>query len=514
MDYSNAIGFIKNIPLPIFFVHVKSGKILFTNQQAEESGFVIGDSFFNMLEESETYAYIVKTSSQTECKQTVKVIIHNRHFIANLSISKIIYNKLSTLLIAVTRLNEVKEENKEITIANICDIFTNKTGRKQLRDFLAVTAKSAGAFSVAIYQKHRMRYVLKEEWRDRKNVCIPILSANFETRQSAEIQRIARLKRAQATFAVPYHKKFGETGVVIYFLDKKASKETQQNLEEYVDLYCALVPDYPRNERSISATQGMDVIGEGIAVWDAATRRILYANKAYRKLFGFHNSDYLSSSLLADKLTNAKTQIEDYKDSRGRSYSIVHTKFRINHRTTVSTIVKDVTHYKQAENKLNLMAKTDALTGLNNRRAGLEQLRQIYTECKRENRPLTVCFADIDGLKYINDTYGHGAGDVMIKSVASVLKKHIDKIGVVCRLGGDEFVLILPGMNKVDAQVLTTQIDKDSAHCLIGNAEGVSMSFGFKEADFTAVETADMLISVADSNMYHEKRKKTIKSTL
>lgn len=512
MDYVNAIGFITNIPLPIFFVHIKSAKILYANDKAQGVGIYKGNNLLTMLEEPKVFFHIIQSSKLSEFKETAKIKINDKLHVANLSISTEVYDKLSALLVAVTHISEVKGENKEITIANICDIFTASAGKKQLREFLAVTAQSAGAFCATIYQKHRMRYILKEEWRDRKNVCIPILSSSFETRQSVEIERLARLKRAAETIAVPYHKKFGESGIVIYFLDQTQSKEVQQNIAEYIDLYCALVPDYPRNERSLCATKGMDVIGQGLAVWDEATRRILYANKAYKKLFGFKDSEYLSSNLHADKLTNAKTQIEEYTDIRGRSYSVVHTKFRSNHRTTISTIVMDVTHYKQAENKLNKMAKTDPLTGLNNRRAGLEQLRKIYTECKRESRPLTVCFADIDGLKYINDTYGHGAGDVMIKSVASVLSKHIEKIGTVCRLGGDEFVLILPGLNKSDAVLLTEQIGRDAARCLVGNAESISMSFGFKEADFRAGEDADTLISVADINMYHEKRKKLIRN--
>jgi diguanylate cyclase (GGDEF)-like protein len=164
-----------------------------------------------------------------------------------------------------------------------------------------------------------------------------------------------------------------------------------------------------------------------------------------------------------------------------------------------------------AETKLDMMAKTDALTGLLNRRAGLEYLETAYAECKQKNLPLTVCFADIDGLKSINDTYGHGAGDTMIKSASDVLKRYADKNGEVCRLGGDEFVLILPYTNKEQALLISAQIDRDIKRCLVSGAKGISMSFGFKEAEYTAGETSDALINVADQDMYREKRNKSAK---
>lgn len=99
----------------------------------------------------------------------------------------------------------------------------------------------------------------------------------------------------------------------------------------------------------------------------------------------------------------------------------------------------------------------------------------------------------------------------MIKSVADVLKEHAEKNGAVYRLGGDEFVLILPGFNRAQATQLAVQIGKAAAKCLVGEAQGISMSFGFKEAEYKPAETAATLISTADSEMYQEKRKKSAK---
>jgi diguanylate cyclase (GGDEF)-like protein len=80
-----------------------------------------------------------------------------------------------------------------------------------------------------------------------------------------------------------------------------------------------------------------------------------------------------------------------------------------------------------------MMAKTDPLTGLYNRRAGLEILEEAYVKGTQAENPLTVGFADIDGLKAVNDTFGHGAGDSMIRSVADMLKKHAGRDAAACR---------------------------------------------------------------------------------
>ena len=190
---------------------------------------------------------------------------------------------------------------------------------------------------------------------------------------------------------------------------------------------------------------GLDELSEGIAIWDADTRKLLFENRTYRVLTGYENPRYLCNALGAGlRRGDNRMSNEDYTDAKGRCFRVTHTWARYRGRQIVTSIMIDMTAQKQAEMQLESMAKTDALTGLANRRAGVENLRRVYADSKAAHKPLTVCFADIDGLKYINDTYGHGAGDSMIKAVADVLRNHIERIGTVCRLGGDEFVLILP----------------------------------------------------------------------
>ncbi|MDD5018458.1 MAG: GGDEF domain-containing protein, partial [Eubacteriales bacterium] len=314
---------------------------------------------------------------------------------------------------------------------------------------------------------------------------------------------------ADSAFAI-YKKTNGTPGVIFYYFDRIASDNTRERIKKYADLFCILSPDAPKGSAFSVMRKGLDTFCQGFVVWNAATRKLLYENRAYRGLFGYKNAPYLNEKLGAGMTGRSPaTRCEEYTDAKGRCFCATHTLSRQGSSDIVTTVINEITKYKQAENKLNMMAKTDALTGLLNRRAGLEHLKRVYKESKDEHKPLTVCFADIDGLKYINDNYGHGVGDSMIRSVADVLRKHIGRIGAVCRLGGDEFILILPGMNKVQAALLTAQIDREAKQYLVGDSEGISMSFGFKEAEYKEEETADTLISIADIDMYREKRRKS-----
>jgi two-component system cell cycle response regulator len=90
------------------------------------------------------------------------------------------------------------------------------------------------------------------------------------------------------------------------------------------------------------------------------------------------------------------------------------------------------------------LSVTDALTGLHNRRYMEGHLRTLVAEAARTGRPLSMLVADIDHFKAVNDTYGHDAGDAVLKEFSVRIKRNTRGVDLACRLGGEEFVIIMP----------------------------------------------------------------------
>jgi len=492
------------VPLPVFIVDARNGKVLSANDLARKQGIHLTNGFFEMLEDKALFSQLVKERNKPVRKKTV-LIIDSVYYHAVFDINDIEADGQAALLILISELEPMAQLSEQGIVDQICEAYI-KNEKNPLYDFLRITAQSAGAFCAALYEKKNGRYTIRDEWRERKCVCVPMLSPEFEGNYADEIARLKSLKRAEDVMYLPYKKEYGTHGVIMYFSERKIQDAFKDRISKYIDLYKALAPDTPENTLGAMKT-GLELVEQGIAIWDAATKELLYQNKAFRERFGSGSAQLLINRLPKDFKPGTGPNLV-FTDSAGRSYSMSHRKSRFGSRKLITTIVCNITRYKKAENRLEALARTDALTGLDNRRAGLEILESVYQQCKKDGKPLTVCFADIDGLKKINDTYGHGVGDNMIRTVAGILKKQIDGAGHVCRLGGDEFVLIMPGYRKAQAVMLTSKIEKAVDRYFINGFESISVSFGFKEADYSPGETSSTLLRIADQDMYREKKSK------
>ena len=138
---------------------------------------------------------------------------------------------------------------------------------------------------------------------------------------------------------------------------------------------------------------------------------------------------------------------------------------------------------REAENKLELLASTDTLTGLYNRREMLKVFKQEQSKLRRNQRPLSIIMIDIDNFKKINDQFGHECGDEALKAIAACFKKTLRIQDHVARWGGEEFLIMLPETDLKSAQiiaekvrVLTSQVpittDKQVHHVTITSAVG------------------------------------------
>ncbi|MDQ7073402.1 MAG: diguanylate cyclase [Gammaproteobacteria bacterium] len=106
-------------------------------------------------------------------------------------------------------------------------------------------------------------------------------------------------------------------------------------------------------------------------------------------------------------------------------------------------VFTDITHSKQQQEKLSLIAHYDVLTGLPNRALFTDRFHQAIAHSKRKNSLLAVCFLDLDNFKHVNDNYGHDVGDQLLVAVAQRLTESIREDDTVSRQGGDEFTLLL-----------------------------------------------------------------------
>lgn len=157
------------------------------------------------------------------------------------------------------------------------------------------------------------------------------------------------------------------------------------------------------------------------------------------------------------------------------------------------------------------LAKTDALTGVPNSRAFTAQLEHDLALTKRTGNQLTLAYIDLDDFKRINDTYGHGEGDRLLRIVGQTLIEGTRRTDTVARLGGDEFALVLPGTDLDGAQSLILNLRQLLNESLATDGQAISCSIGavvFLEQP----RNADEAIAAADRLMYIAKAsgKKTV----
>ncbi|BDU51714.1 diguanylate cyclase [Haliovirga abyssi] len=170
----------------------------------------------------------------------------------------------------------------------------------------------------------------------------------------------------------------------------------------------------------------------------------------------------------------------------------------------------DITEKKLIENEIKRYATFDELTGLYNRRIGIEMLEKNLQMAKRNNNNLIVIFIDVNGLKKINDSLGHKNGDKLIKITADILKESSRESDIVCRLGGDEFLVILVNCDLVDSEKFWNRVLENKER---KNRSGkfdfkVSLSYGIASLDENREMSAYKIIEIADNRMYEDKKLK------
>jgi diguanylate cyclase (GGDEF)-like protein len=149
------------------------------------------------------------------------------------------------------------------------------------------------------------------------------------------------------------------------------------------------------------------------------------------------------------------------------------------------------------------LAALDQLTGLYNRRSGEQRLAEEISRASRYERPLTLVMMDLDGLKQINDEFGHAAGDLVLKSFAERVQKAIRGSDLAVRLGGDEFMMLLPECRPEEVKFVMDRIEGLE---VLHKEQQIACRFSRGWTDYKAGEAPQEFLNRADSALYADKR--------
>jgi diguanylate cyclase (GGDEF)-like protein len=154
-----------------------------------------------------------------------------------------------------------------------------------------------------------------------------------------------------------------------------------------------------------------------------------------------------------------------------------------------------------------LLAMTDSLTGLPNRRALQQSLERELARAARKDETLSLLLVDVDQFKQVNDTYGHSTGDAALQALAGVLRSACRSMDLAARYGGDEFLVVLPETEMPGAIQAATRIQEQVARLRIKEAAGARLriSIGLATTKESGTEEAG-LMNAADQTLYKVKR--------
>lgn len=252
-------------------------------------------------------------------------------------------------------------------------------------------------------------------------------------------------------------------------------------------------------------------------------------NQGAERLYGYTEAEMLGKSISVlvppggdDELPEILRQvrrgerIDHYETVRARkdstqvdvSLTVSPIRDRAGHVVGVATIARDITARLRYQEQLRFLAEHDALTGARNRRRFERDVSEQVGRARRYGELAALLIIDIDGFKYINDTYGHKAGDRALKEIAATLRRRLRETDLLARIGGDEFAILLPYAGAEQAAVVVDDLRRvilastiDVGH---GASVSLSASIGCSLID-RHTSSDEAVLSDADRAMYADK---------
>ncbi|MBN1630298.1 MAG: diguanylate cyclase [Thermoleophilia bacterium] len=270
----------------------------------------------------------------------------------------------------------------------------------------------------------------------------------------------------------------------------------------------------------------------GIAIVEGA--RFTFVNPRYAETFGYDREELLGRPLIETVTSGDSALVVEYirqrladeagetllgykgrkKDGSTVDVELSCSRMRLSGRMALILVAADVTARKQAERKVEALnrrlaeqAIQDPLTGLYNRRFMEESINRELVRATRDGYPVSLVMCDIDHFKSINDQYGHQAGDKVLKTLGSLLKRSCRSSDIPCRYGGEEFLLVFPDMpGDVAAEWAEKMREtvEETAITYQGKKLRVTASFGVAVYPVDGT-TPQRVVSAADDAQYAAK---------
>ena len=256
-----------------------------------------------------------------------------------------------------------------------------------------------------------------------------------------------------------------------------------------------------------------------------------YLNDAYAKIFGYGEPERLIGAswemfFFNEELARLKEQIMPavWRDGswRGEAYGLKVNGGSVPLEISISSVVggglvqvvRDITERKKVEDTLRDSSLKDELTGLLNRRGLLKQAAPYFDFARRQKEKLLLLFIDLDGMKKINDEFGHNEGDTALINTATILNRSFRSSDIIARLGGDEFTVLVTDLN-ADKEEAITRLNENLKAYNASETRGHKLAFsiGVATLEPERMTCFEELLEQADQAMYEQKRMKRRRAT-
>lgn len=212
---------------------------------------------------------------------------------------------------------------------------------------------------------------------------------------------------------------------------------------------------------------------------------------------------------IQEKVLGLESGADDYlskpyseQELNARIYSCMRTK------ALQDELKEKNRQLEQVLAKVEMLAITDPLTEIYNRRYFETTIEREFIMSKRYNSPLSCLMIDIDYFKKINDEFGHRIGDIVLKQVAMLIKNCIRQADTIARWGGEEFIILLPNTKKENTQGITSRIlESVSVHKFPEIGRPITVSIGAAGIPNPEIDNPEKLINISDLALYQAKAK-------